>query len=160
MDKKAGTFQKRYSTSKDKKKPDKMVRESHLWYNKFNIQTHKLENNYITEFLPPQVRFLSLGSSTGKTSPQSIWPWRPVGLDCRSPTRLGEIETSLLKGAHKISHARRPRAKAVYLIGTWTRPTCWSWRVSWTGWGRGKTMAHPGDINTRQSAAGTLLVAL
>ena len=66
---------------------------------------HKLENNYITEFLPPHVRFLSLGSSTGKTSPQSIWPWRPAGLDCRSPIRLGEIRTSLLKGAHKISHA-------------------------------------------------------
>ena len=52
-------------------------------------------------------------SGTRKTSPQSIWNWRPAGLNCRNPTGLGERETSLLNGTHKISHAPGPRARAV-----------------------------------------------
>lgn len=31
--------------------------------------------------------------------PQSIWLWRPIGLDCRSSPRLGEAETLLFEGA-------------------------------------------------------------
>lgn len=34
-------------------------------------------------------------------SPQSIWLGRPVVLNLGNPTRLREIESSLLKGAYK-----------------------------------------------------------
>ena len=46
------------------------------------------------------------GSGTGMRSPQSIWLWRPVGLDCRSSTGWREIETPLLR-AHTKSHEHR-----------------------------------------------------
>lgn len=41
--------------------------------------------------------------SIDRTNPQRIWLQRSVGFKCRNPTGLGEIETSLLKGTHKIS---------------------------------------------------------
>ena len=59
------------------------------------------------------VRLPGLGSSTRKMRHQNIWLWRSSGLNCRSPTRLAGAETLLLKGTYEISHALRPRAKAV-----------------------------------------------
>ena len=46
------------------------------------------------------------GSGIKRKSPQSIWLWRPVGLDFRSSTGLGETETPLL-----VACALGPRAK-------------------------------------------------
>ena len=51
-------------------------------------------------------------------------------LNYRRPTGLGEIETSLLKDAHKISHALGPQGKSSNLIDAWARPSYESWRVS------------------------------
>ena len=51
------------------------------------------------------------GSGIGRRSPQRIWLWRPAVLEYRRSTGLGETKTSLLEGAHKISHALGPRAK-------------------------------------------------
>ena len=61
-------------------------------------------------------------SGMGRKSPQSIWLWRAVGLDCRSPSGLGETETPCLEGKSSDSIAATP---------------CWSWRVSWRGEGKG-----------------------
>ena len=55
----------------------------------------------------------ALGLSTEKMSPQSIQLSKPMGLNCRNPTELREIENSLLKAEYKISHVPGPRAKAV-----------------------------------------------
>ena len=55
------------------------------------------------------------GSGLGRRRPQSIWLWRPVGLDHRSFTGLGETETPFLEDTHKVSCAPEPRAKAVTL---------------------------------------------
>ena len=48
-----------------------------------------------------------------------------AGLNCRSPTGLGETETPLSEGTHKISHASGPRAKQQFdrSLG---RTTYWS----------------------------------
>ena len=51
------------------------------------------------------------GSGIGRGSPQSIWCWGPAGLVHRSSTGLGETETLLLKGAHRLSCVLGPRAK-------------------------------------------------
>ena len=42
---------------------------------------------------------------------QSIWLWRPVGLECKSFAGLEETETPFLKGTNKFSCALGPRAK-------------------------------------------------
>ena len=90
------------------------------------------------------VRLPSLGSSTRKMRHQNIWLWRSSGLNCRSPTGLGRAETLLLKGTYEISHAGT-KSKSSNLIRTWTRPTCWSWRVSWRG---GGGRGSPWDTDT------------
>ena len=74
----------------------------------------------------------SPGYSTGKRSLQSIWLWRPSGLNCRSPTRLGEKDFTL-KGLTQNLTCTRTQGKSSNLIGAWARSTCWPWRVSWRG---------------------------
>ena len=79
--------------------------------------------------------FHLLGSGIGTRSPQNIWHWRPVGLAYRSSKGMGEMETPLLKAAHRLSCARVPeqsRDSKVIRI----RPVCSSWRISWEnrGW--------------------------
>lgn len=55
----------------------------------------------------------ALRLSTEKMSPQSIQLSMPMGLNCRNPTELREIENSLLKDEYKLSHVPGPKAKAV-----------------------------------------------
>ena len=96
------------------------------------------------------MRLLSLtsgpawGSGTRKRSPQSIWLGRPAG----STTGLGEIETSLLKGACKISRAPGPRAKAVIhrILGQTYLLVLEGLLV--VGGQVRAAVAHPGDMNT------------
>ena len=61
-------------------------------------------------------------SGTGRKSPQSSRLCRAVGLDCRSPSGLGETETLCSEGKSSDSIAAT---------------TCWSWKVSWRGEGEG-----------------------
>ena len=51
------------------------------------------------------------GSGIRWRSLQNICCWRPVELECRSSTELGETETPLLEVTHKALHALGPRAK-------------------------------------------------
>ena len=51
------------------------------------------------------------GSSNRRRSPQIIWLWRPVGLDCRSPTGLGERDSTLGGHMNKVSCALGCRTK-------------------------------------------------
>ena len=82
--------------------------------------THKWEDNYNCRGSTqgargpsPTLGSPAQGSCTRKTSPQNIWLWSPVGLTFRRARGLWEIETPLLKGAHRTSHAPGPRAEAV-----------------------------------------------
>ena len=52
-------------------------------------------------------------SGTRRRSPLGVWLWRPVGLDHRKSTGLGETETPLLEGIHFSSCILQPREKAV-----------------------------------------------
>ena len=98
-----------------------MVGGALLWYNKIPYLpggwptnwkiimsqrfSHRIE-------LSPMSGSPAWGSGIGKRSPQSIWHWRSVGLECRSCTGLMETETPLLEGSHKVSHALGPRPRA------------------------------------------------
>ena len=52
---------------------------------------------------------------------QKVGLWRPAVFDHRTSTRLGEEETPLLEGAHKVCVHQDPVKKAVR---AWARPTC------------------------------------
>ena len=80
--------------------------------------THKLENTYITEFHPLEWRFWAShqasqpgGSGNGRRNSQRIRLWSLVGFDCRTSTGLGETETPLWEGTHKVMCASGPREK-------------------------------------------------
>ena len=159
--KKTRTYQKRSSTTKDiKKNHNKKGRRGRLPIKCHTLgwATHKMENNYNCRSSPRVVRVLSpilgspaQGSCTRKTSPRSIWLWRAARLNLGSPRGLGEIVFTL-KRVHTKSHTPGPRAEAVILTGAWVRPTCWSWRVSWS------SRRHSGDIETGRIHLGELLL--
>ena len=50
-------------------------------------------------------------SGNGRRNPERIYLWRPVGFDHRNSTRLGETETVLLEGTHRVLCAPGPRKK-------------------------------------------------
>ena len=80
---------------------------------------HKLENNNTKEVFPLLWRFWAPrqvsqpGDLTGTGKSQGIWPWRPVGFDYRTSTRLGEIETSVLQCTKKSYTHQHQRKGAV-----------------------------------------------
>ena len=108
--------QNRLETKKKKKKEKifytqrqrrfhKTVGGSHSWYKQIPYiligwVTHRLENNYIEEVFPQEWEFwtpcgfLAWGTGIGRGSPQSIWLWKPVGLECRSSMGLKKRETN------------------------------------------------------------------
>ena len=61
--------------------------------------------------LSPTLGFSAWGSGNRRRSPQRIQLWRPMGFDGRTSTGLGETETPLLEGTHKVLCAREPRGK-------------------------------------------------
>ena len=97
--KKSGTYQKRSFTIK-------VIKKAPQWggsepgtraiIKSFIPQVDnptKQKVNILRRILPPEweLRTSAHRSGTGKMSPQNIWLWRPVGLTCRSPTGLGEV---------------------------------------------------------------------
>ena len=93
--------------------------------------THKLEDTYTTEVPPTGVKVLSptsgfptWGSGNGRRNSQRIKHWRQAGFDYRTSTGLGETETPLLEGTHKVVCTCGPRGRSSDPIGDWTRPTC------------------------------------
>ena len=67
---------------------------------------------------PTRVKVLSLmsdfptwGSSNGRRNSQRIRLYRLVGFDCRTSTGLGETETPLLEGTHKVVCTSGQRGK-------------------------------------------------
>ena len=61
--------------------------------------------------LSPTSGFTTWGSRHMRKNSQRIRLWRLVGFDCRPSTGLGETETSLLEGTHKVVCASAPRGK-------------------------------------------------
>ena len=100
---------------------NEMVGGALSWYKKVLYLLGKWSTNYkinILESSPTGVRVLSpmsgdpaLGSGIGRRRPQNIWLLRPVGLEWQSFTVLGETETLLLEGTHKLLHVLGSRAK-------------------------------------------------
>ena len=80
--------------------------------------------------LRPTSGFPTWGSGNRRRNSYRIRLWRLAGFDCRTSTGLGETETPLLEGTHKVVCASGPRGRSSDPIGDWTRPTCYCWRVS------------------------------
>ena len=55
--------------------------------------------------------FPTWGSSKRRRNSHRIRLWRLAGFDCKTSTELGETETPLLKGTHKVVCTSRPRGK-------------------------------------------------
>ena len=55
--------------------------------------------------------FPTRGCSNGRRNSQRIRLWRLVGFDCRTLIGLGETETPLLEGTHKVVCTSGPRRK-------------------------------------------------
>ena len=79
--------------------------------------------------LESHARLPSLRVWHWRRSSRRICLWRPVGLDCRSSTGLGETD-STLRGCTQGLTCTRTQGKSSDPIRAWARPTCWSWRVS------------------------------
>ena len=61
--------------------------------------------------LSPTSGFPNWGSGNGRRNSQRIRIWRLAGFDCRTLTGLGETETPLLEGTHKVVCTSGPRDK-------------------------------------------------
>ena len=129
-----------FYTQRQRRSHNKMVGGVLSWYNEIPYPPGGWPTNWKiiisqrfshrSESWEPYVRLPSLGYGIRRRSPQSIWLWRPVGLECRSSTGLGETETPLLEGTHKVSRAQGP-GQSGDSIRAWARPTCGSSSVSW-----------------------------
>ena len=98
-----------------------------------------MENNYITEVLPQEwksgathIRFPSLGLWHWEKEPSEHLTLKASGTWSRELHRTGENRDSALRGCTQgLVNTRTLREKNSDCIAAWTRPTCWSWRVSW-----------------------------
>ena len=118
------------------------------------------KSTYWSEGSEPHIRLPPWGSSNGRRNSQRIRLRRPVGFDCRTSTGLGETETPLLEGTHKVMcalgcrgkeqwpHRRLNQAYLLVLEGLLQR--------------QGVAVAHHGDkdIGSRSSGKYSLLLAL
>lgn len=90
-----------------------------MYIHDIKFQTHKLENNCISEVLPqensePQVKLPSLWVWHQEESPEHL---ALKGFDHRNFTGLREIETPLLEGTQRFqAHWEGPRGKSSDLI--------------------------------------------
>ena len=96
-----------------------MVGGALLWYNQIpyllagwltNWKIHHRDSPIEVIVLTPMPDSEPEGSGIGRSS-QSIWLWRPAGLEYRSSSGQGETEIPLLQGAHKFSCALGHRKK-------------------------------------------------
>ena len=68
-------------------------------------------STYWSEGSEPHVRLHNLGVRQWEDKPQRIGLWRLEGFDCRTSTGLGETETPLLEGTHRVVCSSGPRGK-------------------------------------------------
>ena len=90
-------------------------------------QIHKLENNCIVEILPrewvmSQSQIPQPGVPVdGRQAQQSMWLWRPRGLNCRSLTGVRKTRVHS-NSALKTSCTLEPKGNISNLLGAWARP--------------------------------------
>ena len=129
---------KRHKAKDIKKEPQQ---DGYMGQTQNRIKTHtsrranyKLENNCRgsptgVRVLSPELGSSAQGSALGREAPRAFGFEGLERLTFGSPKGLGEIKTSLLKDAHKMSGPLGPRRKAVInLVGP--KAVLWSWRVS------------------------------
>ena len=61
--------------------------------------------------LSPMSGFPTWGSGNRRRNSQRIRLWRLAGFDCRTSAGLGETETTLLEGTHKVLCTSGPKGK-------------------------------------------------
>ena len=82
----------------------------------------------MNESSEPHGTLQALQSSTRKTSPESIWLSRSVGLLAGAPQNWGKRDF-ILKGHIQNIMYNGTKGKSSNLKLAWARPTYWSWRV-------------------------------
>ena len=110
--------------------------------------------------LSPKSGFPAWGSGNRRKNSQRIRLWRLVGFDCRTLTGLGETETPLLEGTHKVMCTPGPQGKE-----QWSRRKLhqtYLLVVEGLLQRQGKAVAHHGDKDTgsRSSQKYSLVGAL
>ena len=102
--------------------------------------------------LSPTSGFPTWGSCNGRKNSQRIRLWRLAGFDCRTATGLGETETALLEGTHKVVCAWGPRGKE-----QWPHRRLKQTQLLVLGGllqRRGVAVAHRGDKDTGSRSSG------
>ena len=119
--------------------------------------THKLEipqkSTHWSEGSEPHVRLPNLGVQEREEEFLENQTLKANGIWL---TGLGETETSLLEGTHKVVCASGHRGRSSDHIGDWSRPTCHCWRVSCRG---RVAVAHREDKNTGSRSSGNYSLA-
>ena len=136
------TYQKRYSTSKNKEATTRQYEA--CIHNKISYHpdgqptTWKIYyRDCLTRLRQTPIWGSPDWGSGFRRSPQNIWLWRTVRHDWGNSTGLWEAETPLLESTHRVlGMYARTQGKSSNFIGTCCRPTCWSYRVSWGGRGQ------------------------
>ena len=109
------------------------------------------------QVLSPTSGFPAWGSGNGRRNFQRIRLWRLVGIDCRTSRGLGETETLLLEGTHKIVCASGPRGKEQWphrrLNQTYLLVL--EGLLQW----QGAAVAHHGDKDTDSRSSGKYSLA-
>ena len=109
IDRKTGTHQKRYSTSKEKGEAamrqewgrnHNKIKSHNCWVGDSQTGEQLYHRSPPTgvKVLSPMSGFLTWGSVNGRRNCQRIRFWRVAGFDSRTSTGLWETETPLLKG--------------------------------------------------------------
>ena len=120
-----------------------MVVGALLWYNQIpyimggwptNWKIYHRRSPTEVGVLSPTSGSPAWGSGIRRRSPQSIWLWRPAGLEWRSSTGLGETETPLWR-VHTRFHVHWDPAQRSDSMGAWAKPTGGFWKVSCGGRG-------------------------
>lgn len=117
-----------------------------------HIETHRWEDNYsytgsLSNGSKPHIGLPGLGSLVlGRQAPK--FGFLKTSGAYFQGTQVWEIETQLLKGTSKTSHAAGPRKEAVISERSWVRPTCRSPR---------RQQVHPWNIGIGRSHLWSLL---
>lgn len=89
--------------------------ETHKWEDHYSY-TGSLSNESKPHIGLPGLGSLVLGRQAPKFGFEDQWGFQG--------TQVWEMETQLLKGTRKTSHAAGPREEAVIFERSWVRPTC------------------------------------
>ena len=107
--------------------------------------------------LSPTSGFPTWGSGNGRRNSQRIWLWSLAGFDCRTSRGLGETETPLLEGTHKVLCTSGPMGKEQWPHRRLNQTYLLVLEVLLQRWG--VAVSHRGDKDTDNRSSGKYSLA-